>query len=66
MKQEQLLKKKDSKEKRVEEQQIFTSTAATGVLTNDLLAIMADSEKLVIYSSLKNSINHYKLFVFRE
>lgn len=40
-------KEKDSKTARVEQQQIFTSNAATGVLTNDLLKIMDESDKLV-------------------
>jgi baculoviral IAP repeat-containing protein 6 len=39
-------KEKDSKTARVEQQQIFTSNAATGVLTNDLLKIMDESDKL--------------------
>jgi hypothetical protein len=67
MKQEQMLKKKDSKEKRVEEQQIFTSKAASGVLTNDLLAIMKDSKKLVLHIHFSrfifHLILHFKMFM---
>ena len=57
-------KEKDSKTVRVEQQQIFTSTAATGVLTNDLLKIMDESDKLV--RIICNGKFNIGLFVFEN
>jgi baculoviral IAP repeat-containing protein 6 len=65
MEKDRLSMKKDSKEERVEKQQIFTSTASSGILTNDLLAIMKDSKKLG-YSAepIDDNIYHWKVLMF--